>query len=738
MGTKMALGDVALMVHRMNILELGIHPNLHNLAMLIGHLFLKLPFGTVIYRANLMTVVFGAASAIAFYFLLHKMKLNYFVTLISSFVFMISHSIWWHATMAENYIIHVFMIIIIITCFVDYTQSKRIWPIHLAFFMAGLSFFNHVQNGVWFGACYLFLIFNYFDIQKNGITPPVYRKMFKDNRKPFFFMVFLASSIFLLIGLLPYLIVFFKAYAARGYNIAKTFNTGSGGEFKSIMLNFDNMTGFYQSFWYHFLQVPSFFYFLTVAGLLYFLFGYPVHRLVKSSSTISNSEKWSFYSALAITASIAVMFAVFFYNGTIFQLGGSLIRWFRYDFSIRFFVINAVISLILLVFLQRLGHLKNPLKRNFSKVFYSIIIVPFFVTLLFFQFYNTWDQFQFLLPCFIIFAVCGACFFDDIVEIIKNNFSAAHKKIFYGVFFAAGLFSIFSPVYLYENIGKWGVDPSSWWFDYGPYSDQRFLNSHNRSEYNNNPDKHNYNDVDDFVNLLFEKVPQNATIIDDDSRMFYPIQLYYRQYAERADKGRPDINLSMINVWGHKNWGTTVNRVVEEVNSVLPGEENFFLMADRNYPHSDIIHKLNSNDRIFLPWKLSNDRWIYKLKVFTEEEKKKMNGYFPPINFHYLYFGRDFDKNGLNIESVFTPSDRIDIRAVFDRLPRKSEPFEMAFSVNDSAGKELFRKAVNVKGGWKGISLPLDPESRNLTNGTYEVVVSIKEIEIFRRSFQIE
>ena len=732
MATKMALGDVALMVHRMVILELGIHPNLHNLAMLVGNLFLKLPFGTVIYRANLFTVVFGAASVISFYFLLNKLGLRKFVTVASSFIFMVSHSVWWHATMAENYILHVFMIIVILICLVDYTQRKVIWPLYLSFFLAGLSFFNHVQNGVWWGGCYLFILFNFFDIQKNSTLPYFYRKIFKEKRSFLFYWIFIVSSFYLLLGVLPYLILLFRTWAAKGYDLAKTFNHGAGGEFKNIMFDFDNMSGFYQSFWYHLLQFPTPFYFLTVLGLLYFVSGWFISRTVKPSENRSMVEKAVLSTLLTLSILTALTFGILFHNGAVFEIFGTKLTWFRYDSGIRMFVANVFIALFLMLILQRKGLLKDPFKGEYWKVFYSALILPFVVTLVFFQFYNTWDQFQFLLPCFIIMALFASVMFNQIVEIIENN---KRKSILYSVY-AISVLSVIFPVWYYQKISDWSVDPSSWWFDFGPYSDQRFLNSHNRSEYNNNPDKSGYDDVDEFVNLLFAKLPQNATILDDDSRMFYPIHLYYRKYADRDDKGRPDINLKMINVWGHKNWGTTVDRVVREVNAVNPGEENYFLIANRNYPHYDVIKKLDHNDRTFLPWKLRNNRWIYKLKVFTPEEKNRL-GSFPPLSFNYMYFGTDFDTNGLNIKEKFKADEKIEARVTFGRLPKNIEPFDMVFTLSDTSGNRVSEKKMVIKGGWRGIQVPLETEKLNLKTGNYEVVVTVKEIEIFRRSFEI-
>jgi hypothetical protein len=125
------------------------------------------------------------------------------------------------------------------------------------------------------GADVIFLFFSVFLIFRKMVTLPYfYRKIFKEKRSFLFYWIFIVSSFYLLLGVLPYLILLFRTWAAKGYDLAKTFNHGAGGEFKNIMFDFDNMSGFYQSFWYHLLQFPTPFYFLTVLGLLYFVSGW--------------------------------------------------------------------------------------------------------------------------------------------------------------------------------------------------------------------------------------------------------------------------------------------------------------------------------------------------------------------------------------------------------------------------------------------------------------------------------
>jgi len=379
--------------------------------------------------------------------------------------------------------------------------------------------------------------------------------------------------------------------------------------------------------------------------------------------------------------------------------------------------------------------LQSPFKRDISKVLYSIYLLPFAVTTLFFQFYNTWDQFQFLLPCYIIYAFTGVYMLNDLVLIIEKL--GAKRRYAKWFMIICCVFSVILPVVFYEKIGEWSQDPSTWWFHHGPYSDRKFMNSHNRTEYNYNPNKSGYDDVDDFVNLLFEKLPRDVTIIDDDSRMFYSVNIYYRKYAQRKDKGRPDIKWKMINVWGHKHWGMSIKRAVKLINSKMPGSDDFFLMANRNYPHRKIIRKLNSNDRIFLPWKMANDKWIYKLKVFTDEEKESFGGKFPALNFNFMYFGKDFKDSGLNKTDVFSVGDKVDARVKFDRISKRTRSFAMKFVVTNHAGKEFLSKRVKIKGGFSTLKVNLSG-NKKYSVGKYNVNVSIKGIEIFQRSFEVK
>jgi hypothetical protein len=79
-----------------------------------------------------------------------------------------------------------------------------------------------------------------------------------------------------------------------------------------------------------------------------------------------------------------------------------------------------------------------------------------------------------------------------------------------------------------------------------------------------------------------------------------------------------------------------------------------------------------------------------------------------------MYFGTDFDENGLNLKEKFKSDEKIEARVTFGRLPKNTEPFDMVFTLSDTSGNKLSEKKMVIKGGWKGIQVPLETEKLNL------------------------
>ncbi len=792
---SVGLGDAAMIINKMVNCSFSTHANNHNLAIFFGWLFIKLPIPCELaYKCNLMSAFFGYLSIILFYFLVLRMTKKYLTSLISTAIVMVSHSFWWHSTQVENYIVTVFLILLIIHCYISYANKKNIVYIYIAFILSGLSVFNHIQNGVWlistiaFALIYRKDIFNtetktyakivsaifsilsvamliivllkFNDIVKGDQKSDLLISIIKDG---LYFLILLSvigllssilfivnkksvvikksfswvklvifSAISYFIGLLPYIATFLFDLKNRSGNILSVIDIATGGRFKESTMKF-SPNGLSQSFWYTHLQFPSVFHLFIIMGVIYFTLFAIINR--KKHIEISNKTNKICNIFLIIT------FATLIIN-IIFYCVNFLNIWNHYFFSTVLFFILLVIGFLLLMKLNNFDSFKYPAKEKYFKVIITLLAFPLLITDIFFAcFFDTWDQYAFLLPSFIIGAIVGSLLLDKLFNTIfekyeeyKNTKKVNKINVLYWCIIVLCIFGIIFPVYYYSQIGKWSYDPTSWWFEHGPYMDKRFINTHNRVEYNYNPDKSNFKDVEIIVNLLFEKLPQNAIVIDDDSRMYYPIALYYKKYVEKFKNWRNDIKFKMMNVWGHTGWGTSVDGIVKEINSNK--DENYFLMAIRSYPYNEIVSKLDSNKQIFLPYKLDNTHWIYKLKNFTEEEKLSFESDFPPFFVRYMYFGTNIKKFDEKAGDVFNTNDDIMIRIVFERLSDKIKPFPIILNVYDEEGNLLNQVQSEIKGGWKALNQSLDVKNK-LKEGKYTMKALVYNIEVFERSFEI-
>ncbi len=802
-GRYIGLADTAMMINRMVNLHFSTHVNRHNLAMLFGHLFTKLPIENLAFKCNLMVSFFGSISIMLFYFLIFRMTKKYWISIITTLIMMVSHSIWWHSTIAENYIINVFFILLILHCYVSYTKNKKKIFLYIAFFLSGLSLFNHIQNAVWVVStavfalihfkqisirdyfknenkvlktiiyilsilCFIIFTFawfnlNLFDTSLSIIIYSIITTLFiilfsgmvflkKEYKKIFsipyilrFLWFTLVSIFWFLIGFSPYLYVFLQEVARRGGNISAVIDSASGGQFKNIMFNFSDTTGLAQSFWYYHLQFPSIFYFIIIYGFLYFIAFSIIQKLTKrtkllkdslSNNTVNTVLKYFLVLTVFI---ILLLIILYIYNPNLVFLPKGF--FWHYNFSIFLFFIASISGIVVITLLIQKGFLNKAYKNDYFKMIITLIGVPGFITLFFFAFFNTWDQYAFLLPFYVISGVIGALFLNKILISLKEYYEKNHnRKINYPkiVITVLLILGIVFPIYYYSQIGEWSQDPGSWWFHYGPYRDRRFINTHNRVEYNYNPNKRNYDDMHEIINLLFDKLPQNASIIDDDSRTYYPVNLYYRKYEKRNDNNRRDLRFQLINVWGHENWGISVDRVVSNIEKGIYQNDNLFLIACRNYPHRDIINKLNSNKYIFLPFKLDNTHWVYKLKTFTEKEKENFKSSFPPLNIWYMYFGLNIYSGNEISRDWFKYNEDIMVRIRFDRLRQENmKPFNIVFTVYDSNGNIINSISKKVENNYRAVHGSLEIQNK-LSKGTYTVKASVYSIVLFERDFVIK
>ncbi len=142
--------DQALFIHEMRIGALHSGASYHNLTVLTGHLFFGLlPFEDPAYRCNLVSTVYGALAVGLFYLVALQRTGRVPVAACGAALFMTSHSLWWHSTIAEAYAANAFLFVGTLGALERFDATGRPRWLDLGCFLAALGTFNHAQMGMW-------------------------------------------------------------------------------------------------------------------------------------------------------------------------------------------------------------------------------------------------------------------------------------------------------------------------------------------------------------------------------------------------------------------------------------------------------------------------------------------------------------------------------------------------------------------------------------------------------------
>ncbi|MCX7009672.1 MAG: DUF2723 domain-containing protein [Kiritimatiellaeota bacterium] len=139
------LPDSAILIDAMRKPEISSNACAHNLTDLLGWLFQQLPFSNLALKGNLVSVFCGAALMGLFHALLRALALPRLVAVFGTLVLMVSHSMWWHSTIVENYALSNAFLVVCLLLATRAAEEPRRW--YLMCFLAGLAMFNHLQNG---------------------------------------------------------------------------------------------------------------------------------------------------------------------------------------------------------------------------------------------------------------------------------------------------------------------------------------------------------------------------------------------------------------------------------------------------------------------------------------------------------------------------------------------------------------------------------------------------------------
>ena len=246
------LGDTALLMVEMHDLALSTHVDSHNLTVILGHLLWQLPIGNHSFASNLASAVGGSIAIALLYTVLYRMTSSARAAAITASITMVSHSMWWHSTIAEVYALNaVFMVLglgVLASLHKHYTERKL-----LAFFLlSGLAFFNHVQMGILLaGACTYFLV--------HALQLPGKRMQWAMHAAPRCLLAFI-------LGFIPYLVLLLRDVKLDGF--VHTVWQASGGQFHSIMLKGDLLRGLGTTVFLTWLQFPAFYLVAIVFGVV--------------------------------------------------------------------------------------------------------------------------------------------------------------------------------------------------------------------------------------------------------------------------------------------------------------------------------------------------------------------------------------------------------------------------------------------------------------------------------------
>ncbi len=536
------LGDTALLIDQMVRCTINPHVNNHNLAILFGHIFMILPFDEIAFKANLVSVVFGSLTVISFYMMAHRILKDIILSVSFTLIIMVSYSMWWHATIVENYAISAAFTIWITMSYLMFMRDKNPRWIYLASFFAGLSLYNHVQMGIWIPATGIFILLNHKNLKKKLIGTMIF------------------STLFFTLGFLPYIITFFAEVAKSG-NFDKTLYWALGGDFQKRMFDFHFFRDMRSFFFLIFLQYPSIMLFYIILG---------VYSLIES--------------------------------------------------------------------------------KKFRNVGIAIF-VAFFINTYFFIQFQTWDKFAFMLPSFLVLGTIALFGFEEAYEKYLKS-----KKWLYWTVIGVNVIAVIVPIYLYTNIATWAQNPKSSW--HSKYNNTYTENTHNCSEYIINPEKSNWRDVDKFAELVFEKLPQNSILIDDDSRTYYPLKLYFQDLYDR----RKDINVILINSWGFENWGQTEGGLVGLVKKEIDLRPVFFI-SDK-HPHQKVISQLAKSGIFPKKYNLDEHHWIYKV----EKREPRKEGDLPSLIIKDMFVGQNLHLEGREIiRTTFKPDEHVMVKIKFEK-----------------------------------------------------------------------
>jgi transmembrane protein TMEM260 (protein O-mannosyltransferase) len=243
------LGDTAMLIDDMVRLTLSSHVNNHRIVVVFGHLFSKLPFGELAWRCHLTSVFFGTAAMSTFYVIAYRTVGRLVPALVATFAATVIHSMWWHATIVENYAVNALATCVVLLLLLQDEERPDSKRFYWACVVSGLAVVNHVQMGF--------------------LAPTLFVYAIYQRKKQSYGLVarWLKMAGFYLVGLSPFLLVL-AIDVAKMPDWHRVIKDATGGDFQKRM--FDTSINIYRDLFVVLLvQFPSPMLFFSALGVNY-------------------------------------------------------------------------------------------------------------------------------------------------------------------------------------------------------------------------------------------------------------------------------------------------------------------------------------------------------------------------------------------------------------------------------------------------------------------------------------
>lgn len=137
---------------------LGIpHPSGYPLWVLLGKLFTFIPLGSIAWRVNLMSAVFGALTASLLFLIIQKLIRNRLIAFFVALLLPFSSIFWSQSLISEVYTLNSFFVALLILIMMVWQEKRQNKQLFWLAFLYGLSLTNHQMMGL-IGPAFLIFI----------------------------------------------------------------------------------------------------------------------------------------------------------------------------------------------------------------------------------------------------------------------------------------------------------------------------------------------------------------------------------------------------------------------------------------------------------------------------------------------------------------------------------------------------------------------------------------------------